>query len=92
MELSQSLVCPCNSKLYKTTALLKQHQQANIHKVWEMPRTIKDLEIRSTKLENEVGHLRRLNILLMEKIASLESTHIAPETPRTTASAHRPQK
>ena len=92
MELSQSLTCPCNSKLYKTSALLKQHQKTNIHQIWEMPRTIKDLEIRATKLDNEVGHLRRLNIILMEKITSLESTHRAPETPHTTASAPRPVK
>jgi len=89
MELSQTLMCPCNSKLYKTSALLKQHQKTNIHKIWEMPRTIKDLEIRATKLDNEVGHLRRLNIILIEKIINLESTHIAPETPHTTAAAPR---
>ena len=33
-----------------------------------MPNQIKDLEIRATKLENENGHLRRLNIILLERI------------------------
>ncbi len=72
MELSQSLTCPCNNKLYKSAALLRQHQQTNIHKVWELPRNIKELEIKNTRLENEVGHLRRLNVLLMDKIASMQ--------------------
>ena len=74
MEVSQSLTCPCNGKVYKSAALLRQHQQTNIHKVWELPRTLKELEIKNTRLENEVGHLRRLNVLLMEKIQSLENT------------------
>ena len=70
------LVCPCNNKLYKTSAQLKQHQHTNIHKVWELPKTLKEFEIKTTRLENEVGHLRRLNILLMEKIQSLENSHM----------------
>jgi hypothetical protein len=70
MEISQSLVCPCNSKLYKTAASLKVHQKTNIHQVWEMPQRLKDLEIKNTKLENENGHLRRLNVLLLERIDS----------------------
>jgi len=74
MEISQSLVCPCNNKLYKTAATFKAHQSSNIHIVWEYPQKIKDLEIRATRVENENGHLRRLNILLMEKIQSLEKT------------------
>jgi len=72
MELSQSLTCPCNNKLYKSAALLRQHQQTNIHKVWELPQTIKELEIKNTRLENEVGHLRRLNVLLMDKIENMQ--------------------
>ena len=70
MEISQSLICPCNNKLYASSSGLKQHHKSGIHKVWEMPNQIKDLEIRATKLENENGHLRRLNIILLERIAS----------------------
>jgi len=72
MEISQSLVCTCNNKLYKSQAALKAHHKTNIHTAWESPQMIKNLEIRSTRLENENGHLRRLNIILMEKIYELE--------------------
>ena len=68
MEVSLDLVCPCNNKLYKSAATLKQHHKSGIHRVWEMPNQIKDLEIRATKLENENGHLRRLNVILLERI------------------------
>ena len=70
MEVSLSLVCPCNNKLYKSSATLKQHHKSSIHRVWEMPNQIKNLEIRATKLENENGHLRRLNFILLEKIVT----------------------
>ena len=74
MEISQSLVCPCNNKLYKSQAALKAHHKTNIHIAWEYPQKIKDLEIRATRFENENGHLRRLNLILMEKIHELEKT------------------
>ena len=72
MEISQSLVCPCNNRLYKSPAALKAHCKTNIHTVWEYPQKIKDLEVRATRVENENGHLRRLNLILMEKIQDLE--------------------
>ena len=72
MEISQSLVCPCNNKLYKSQAALKAHHKTNIHTAWEYPQKIKDLEVRATRFENENGHLRRLNLILMEKIQTLE--------------------
>jgi len=62
--------CECTGKEYKN---LKQHQKSQIHILWEMPKTIKDLEIRSTKLDNENSHLRRLNILLLDRIKVLET-------------------
>ena len=62
MEVSTS--CQCNNKLYASTATFKAHQKSGIHLVWELPIQIKNLEIRSTRLENENGHLRRL----MERI------------------------
>jgi hypothetical protein len=71
-ELSNQLVCQCNGKLYKTKATLKSHQKSQIHVIWELPNKVKDLEIRATRLDNENGHLRRLNVLLLEKINTLE--------------------
>ena len=64
MEVSTSLICQCNNKLYASAATFKTHQKSGIHLVWELPIQIKNLEIRSTRLENENGHLRRL----MERI------------------------
>ena len=40
--------------------------------VWEMPKTIRDLEIRATKLENENDHLKRVNILLTDQLKIYE--------------------
>ena len=70
MEVSKSLICECNNKLYASPSTFKTHQKSGIHLVWELPKKIKDLEIRATRLENENGQLRRLNILLMERIPS----------------------
>ena len=69
MELSQNLVCPCNGKLYKN---LKTHKKSQAHQFWEQNKEQKDINIKINKLENENGHLRRLNILLMERISDLE--------------------
>ena len=77
MEISRSLVCPCNNKIYKSQAALKAQHKTNIHIVWEYPQKIKDLEVRATRVENENGHLRRLNLILMEKIHDLEKTCIS---------------
>lgn len=74
MEVSKSLVCPCNNKLYASNATFKKHQKSGIHLAWELPNTIKDLEIRATRLENENSHLRRLNMLLMEHIKPVPGT------------------
>lgn len=68
MELSKSLICPCNNKCYASFATLKTHQKSGIHLMWGFPKQIKDLEIRATRLENENNHLRRLNFILMEHI------------------------
>ena len=72
MELSQSLVCPCNGKLYKSTSTLKAHKNSQCHLFWEQNASQKDTLIKINKLENENGHLRRLNIILVERISTLE--------------------
>ena len=65
----QSVVCPCNGKTYKN---LKQHQATNVHKNWELPQKVKDLEILATRLTAENDHLKRLNVILTNKITDLE--------------------
>ena len=72
MEVSQSLICPCNNKLYKTQATMKAHQRTQGHLFWEQSHGQKDLSIKINRLEIENSHLRRLNILLMERISKLE--------------------
>ena len=72
MELSCQLICPCNQKLYKTTATLKAHKLTQAHLLWESSKDEKEYLIKINRLENEVGHLRRLNVILMERITSLE--------------------
>jgi hypothetical protein len=72
MEVSHQLICPCNQKLYKSVASLKAHHKTQGHIFWESSKEQKDLSIKINRLENENGHLRRLNVLLMERISSLE--------------------
>jgi len=72
MEISFSLVCPCNGKLYKSAATLKAHHKSQGHIIWEQNKDQKDLTVKINRLENENGHLRRLNILLMEKISEMK--------------------
>ena len=71
MEVSCQLVCPCNQKLYKSTATLKAHHKTQGHQFWEQNKEQKDTIIKINRLENENGHLRRLNVLLMERISEL---------------------
>ena len=68
MEICTQLICECNGKLYKSNTTMKAHRQTNLHLLWELPQKIKDLEIRSTRLENENDNLRRLNTLLLDRI------------------------
>lgn len=68
MELSKSLVCPCNGKLYKSSATMRAHKVSNAHMLWELPQQVKDLEVRATRFENENDHLKRLNSLLIDKL------------------------
>jgi hypothetical protein len=72
MEVSKKLICACNNKLYASSASFKAHQKSGIHLLWELPKQIKDLEIRATRLDNENSLLRRLNIMLMEKIQEVK--------------------
>ena len=69
MDICQSLICPCNGKLYKC---LKAHQKTKAHQFWEKETSQKKINIDINRLEIENGHLRRLNILLLERIATLE--------------------
>ena len=71
-QISLNLVCPCNQKLYKTTASLKAHHKTNIHINYINFKEQKDTTIKINRLEIEIGHLRRLNILLMERITELK--------------------
>ena len=70
MEICTQLICECNGKLYKSNATMKAHRQTNLHLLWELNQKIRDLEIRSTRLENENDNLRRHNNLLLDRIKS----------------------
>ena len=72
MEISQNLICPCNNKLYKNQQSLKQHHKTQTHLFWENSKCNRETLININRLENENGHLRRLNIILMERINDLE--------------------
>ena len=72
MEISCQLICACNNKLYKSPSSLKAHHKTQGHQFWEKNKEQKDHLVHINRLENENGHLRRLNILLMERIAELE--------------------
>jgi hypothetical protein len=74
MELTTNLVCPCNGKTYKSPTSLKAHQKTQGHAAWQQGQEQKDILINITRLTNENGHLRRLNVLLMERISELEGT------------------
>lgn len=73
MEVSCQLLCPCNNKIYKSEATLKAHRKTQGHQYWEQNKEQKDILIKINKLENENSHLRRLNILLMERIHNIEN-------------------
>ena len=70
MEVCQSLVCPCNGKLYKSEQSLKSHRKTNIHTLWEKKNGEKDILVKIKQLEIENCQLRRLNILLIEQLNS----------------------
>jgi hypothetical protein len=72
MEISQSLICPCNNKLYKSQASLKAHHRTQTHQFWEQSKEQKSTLVDINRLQNENDHLRRLNVLLIERISVLE--------------------
>jgi hypothetical protein len=72
MEISQNLVCPCNNKLYKSHASLKTHHKTQIHQFWEKSKEQKNTLIDVNRLQIENDHLRRLNVLLLERLSLLE--------------------
>ena len=69
MEVSCQLII---QKLYKSVTTLKAHHRTQSHQYYEQNKDQKDHFIKINRLENENGHLRRLNILLMERISELE--------------------
>ena len=71
MDITLSLICPCNNKLYKSESSLKAHRKTQGHAFWEQSNEQRDTCAKINRLEIENGHLRRLNILLMEKITNL---------------------
>ena len=66
------LKCECNSRTYSSLATLRTHKQSNAHQSWENKNDVKNLEIRSTKLENENDALRRTNVNLLDRIDNLK--------------------
>ena len=68
MDISYNLICPCNNKLYSSLQGLKAHHKTQGHQFWEKNKEQKDLNIKINRLEIENGHLRRLNILLLERL------------------------
>ena len=75
MELSERLTCPCNDKMYSTRATLGVHKKSNTHKQWEMVNTIRELNIRVNRLENENGHLKR-DLERLESVAQITKARI----------------
>ena len=72
MDISKSLICPCNNKLYKSETTLKAHRKTQGHQFWEQSKDQKNLQVDINRLEIECGHLRRLNVLLLERLSLLE--------------------
>jgi hypothetical protein len=72
MEVSPNLTCPCNGKLYKSLQALAAHHKTKGHCMWQQNKEQKDILVKINQLENENGHLRRLNMMLMERITELE--------------------
>ena len=50
-------------------------QKSGIHVLWELPNKVKDLQIKTTQLENENGHFKRLNVILLDRIGFLEKSN-----------------
>ena len=57
--------------MLKSVATLKTHRKSQCHQFWEQNKEQRDISIKINRLENENNHLRRLNILLMERITEL---------------------
>ena len=75
MELSTSLVCPCNNKEYKSAATMKSHLSTHIHMMYEYPLIIKDLEVRNKRYENELAREKRLVKLLLDQLETCQSVY-----------------
>ncbi len=76
MEITPNLTCECNGKIYKSSACLKAHHKTNIHSTWQKNKEHKDILIKINKLENDNGHLKRLNLILVDRITDLEKKNI----------------
>jgi hypothetical protein len=72
-EIIPNLCCPCNNKVYKTIGFFNRHKESTVHKTWELPQKVKELEILATRLTVDNEHLKRLNVILTNKIFDLEN-------------------
>jgi len=71
-RLSSRLICPCNNKEYSSYASLKQHYKTQGHQLWDLTRSVKNHEIRATRLDNENSYLKRRHLDLTERNEYLE--------------------
>lgn len=76
LDLCLKFDCPCTGKNYRNSAGLKAHQKTNVHIHWETQKLQKEEIIKINRLEIENSHLRRLNLILMERICELEKNNV----------------
>jgi hypothetical protein len=58
--------------MYKSGATLKAHRKTQAHLFWEQNKQQKDVLVKINQLENENGHLKRVNVILVELLTALE--------------------
>ena len=58
MDITQSLTCKCNGRLYPHDRALREHKKTKMHQTWEKENEVFDLRCRCKKLENEVECLK----------------------------------
>ena len=71
-RLSKRMVCQCNNKEYSSFASLKQHLKTQAHQLWDLNRSMREHEIRATRLDNENSYLKRRDSILSERNDTLE--------------------
>jgi len=70
------LKCECTGKTYPNLNALKIHKTSKIHLTWECKNEVRNLEIRSTKLENDNDLLKRTNVNLLDRIDNLKRNEV----------------